>query len=314
MREWSLLDQGARATQLGGEIGRYGTYPGNYSLRRGSLTQELKSIARPLKRGSLSGVVRAVPPALGNLWNRYVTARRPARFLCSCCGHTARSFIHLGDHKGPIWNSACQVCDSRGRHRGLALVIPRILTARPDLRRTLHFAPEEVLAKLLLSFVQIDLRTTDLQEPGCDFPGEDIQQLSFADGCYDLVVCNQVLEHVPDDGAAISELARILSPHGVAIITVPCDWQKAETEPFRRVRPGGHYRHYGRDIADRLACNFKSVQVLDMHQLDAAPDGLRRGIRKSEMVFVCGKQESGGFDITSEWSEEPRYGAFGCRD
>jgi SAM-dependent methyltransferase len=234
------------------EVSRYGAYPGNYGLRRGTLAQESRSIARPLKRGDLPAAVRAIPPAIANLWNHYARSHAPARFLCSCCGHITGAFIHLSDHKGPLWNYACQVCDSRSRHRGLALVIPLILGERPDLRHTLHFAPEEVLAKVLLSFGQIDHHTTDLEEPRVDFPGEDIQRLSFADGAYDLVVCNQVLEHVPDDGAAMNELARILSPNGLAVITVPCDWKLADTEPFRRVRPGGHYRHYGRDVADRL--------------------------------------------------------------
>ena len=275
----------------------FGAYPGNYSLRRGRLIQELKSIVRPLRRGDLRGAARAVRPAVANVWSHYVRVDAPARFRCSCCGRAAHAFVHLGDHQGPIWNSACPVCDSRSRHRGLALLLPHILDMRKDLRRTLHFAPEQVLADVLLSFERIDYHTTDLTEPGCEFLGEDIQHLSFPDGAYDFVVCNQVLEHVPDDDAAISELSRILTSHGVAVITVPCDWRKAKTEPFRRVRPRGHYRHYGRDMVERLSQSFEWVQFLDMHGLDAAPGGLAYGIREGEMVFVCGKGNSAGLDL-----------------
>jgi SAM-dependent methyltransferase len=276
---------------------RYGSYPGNYSLRRGTLAQELRSVARPLKRRDLRGSLRATLPAAANVWNHYVRPHSQTRFVCSCCGQSTHAFVHLGDHRGPIWNSACQVCDSRSRHRGLALLIPQIMGQRTDFQRTLHFAPEGVLARVLLSFEQIDHHTTDLEEPGCDFPGEDIQCLSFGDGSYDLVVCNQVLEHVPDDGAAIRELSRVLSPRGLAIVTVPCDWQHARTEPFRCVRPGGHYRHYGRDLVERLAQHFESVQVFDMHELDAAPDGLSYGIREGEMVFLCSKFASAGLEL-----------------
>ena len=288
------------------ETGGFGFYPGNYALLRGSLLQELRSIARPLKRGDLRGGLRAVPPAAANTWNHYVGRNGPVRFLCSCCGRPAHSFVHLGDHRGAMWNAACPGCDARSRHRGLALLIPRVLKGRPDLRRVLHFAPEGVLARIFLSTDGLEYRTTDLTEPHCDLPGEDIQNLSFADGDYDLVLCNQVLEHVPDDGAGMREVFRILSSHGLALITVPCDWRQAETETFAHVRPGGHYRHYGCDLAERLRQVFQSVEVFDMHRLDAAPNGLSYGIPEYDMVFVCSKGGPAGLPGTSEsrsWTE-----------
>jgi predicted SAM-dependent methyltransferase len=277
--------------------GQYGTYPGNYALSQRTLAQELRTVARPLKRGDVRGVLHAMACGPANLWNHYVRSRGPARFICSCCGRSAHAFVHLSDHRAVTWNAACPSCDSRSRHRGLALLIPRILGDRADLHRTLHFAPEGVLAGILKPLEQLEYQTTDLDDVGCDFPGEDIQSLSFADGQYDLVICNHVLEHVPDDGAAMAELCRILSAHGLAIITVPCDWQKAATKPAAHVDPGGHYRHYGRDLLDRLARSFGSVQVFDMHELDAASNDLRYGIRQGDMVFLCSKQQSGGFDM-----------------
>jgi predicted SAM-dependent methyltransferase len=267
-------------------------YPGNFNPGRGALSQEIRGVARPLKKGDLRGTLHAlliVPP---NLWNHYVSAASAPRFLCSCCENPTWGFMHQSDHERVTWNASCPVCDSRSRHRGLAVLIPRILDARPDLLHILHFAPEAVLAGVLARFARLDYKTTDLDDAGYDFPGEDVQKLSFASGQYDLIVCNHVLEHVPDDAAALSELARILSADGLAIITAPCDWQKAETANSRVVPPGGHYRHYGRDIAALLARHFESVQAFDMHELDAAPNGLSYGIRPKEMAFLCGKRES----------------------
>ncbi len=147
-----------------------------------------------------------------------------------------------------------------------------------------------------MTFERLRYQTTDLDDVGCDFPKEDIQKLSFTDGGYDLVLCSHVLEHVPDDGAAIGELARILSADGLALICVPCDWGSAKSESFRRIRSEGHYRHYGRDLMDRLAQSCQSVQVFDMNELDAAPDGLRYGIRPGDMLFLCRKGGRGGLD------------------
>ena len=48
---------------------------------------------------------------------------------------------------------------------------------------------------------------------------EDIQQLSFEDNTFDIVLCQQVLEHVPDPVKAIKELRRVAAEQ--LIITVP---------------------------------------------------------------------------------------------
>jgi SAM-dependent methyltransferase len=46
-------------------------------------------------------------------------------------------------------------------------------------------------------------------------------QLPFGQGAFDAVVASDVLEHIADDGAAISEIDRVLRPGGAAIISVP---------------------------------------------------------------------------------------------
>jgi hypothetical protein len=266
-------------------------YPGNYGLHRGKFLQELRSIARPLKRGDVRGLVNALACSSVNLWNHYARSGAGDRLVCSCCGETAHAFVSLADHWRVSWNSACPACDSRSRHRGIALVVRGMLGEREDLVRIIHFAPEIVLTNVFTSFERVRYRTTDLDDVGCDFPNEDIQRLSFADGEYDLALCSHVLEHVPDDGAAMAELARVLLVHGRALISVPCDWRSAKTKVFRRVRPGGHYRHYGRDIVDRLAQSFQSVQVVDMRDLNAAPDGRSYGIRRGDMLLICTKTD-----------------------
>ena len=47
------------------------------------------------------------------------------------------------------------------------------------------------------------------------------EQLPFGDGVFAAALAIAVLEHVPDDGAALSELARVLRPGGRAWVTVP---------------------------------------------------------------------------------------------
>lgn len=51
----------------------------------------------------------------------------------------------------------------------------------------------------------------------------DAMSLPVADRSLDLVVAFDVLEHLVDDLAAASEIARVLRPGGTALIAVPCD-------------------------------------------------------------------------------------------
>jgi 2-polyprenyl-3-methyl-5-hydroxy-6-metoxy-1,4-benzoquinol methylase len=47
------------------------------------------------------------------------------------------------------------------------------------------------------------------------YVGGDGERLPFADGEFDAVVCMEVLEHVEDAGAVVTEAARVLRPGGV---------------------------------------------------------------------------------------------------
>jgi ubiquinone/menaquinone biosynthesis C-methylase UbiE len=49
----------------------------------------------------------------------------------------------------------------------------------------------------------------------------DLEVLPFRDGCFDIIVCLDVMEHVKDDRAAMREIWRVLTPGGVALIHVP---------------------------------------------------------------------------------------------
>lgn len=79
----------------------------------------------------------------------------------------------------------------------------------------------------------------------------DALALPFADGSFDRVIAAEVLEHIPTDGEALAELARVLRPGGTIAVTVPrwfpeqvC-WALAEEYHAPHVADG-HVRIYRR--------------------------------------------------------------------
>jgi SAM-dependent methyltransferase len=57
--------------------------------------------------------------------------------------------------------------------------------------------------------------------PGARLHLASLYQLPFAAGAFDLVLCNHVLEHVPNLSTAVSELVRVVRPGGLVIVGVP---------------------------------------------------------------------------------------------
>jgi SAM-dependent methyltransferase len=68
-------------------------------------------------------------------------------------------------------------------------------------------------------------RVSDMQKNICkgyvNFTQANGYELPFLDNSFDKVLCSEVLEHVPDFSALISELVRVLKPGGRLALSVP---------------------------------------------------------------------------------------------
>lgn len=97
---------------------------------------------------------------------------------------------------------------------------------------------------------------------GIDIPGidgvavhGDGQILPFQQGSFDTVMCNEVLEHVPQPGQLMNEVARVLRPGGVLLLTTPQTWG-LHHEPYDFYR----YTKYGlRFLAEQAGLEVLEV-------------------------------------------------------
>jgi SAM-dependent methyltransferase len=123
----------------------------------------------------------------------------------------------------------------------------------------------------------------------------DALSLPFADAAFDRVIAAEVLEHIPNDGAAMAELARVLRPGGTMAVTVPrlgpeaVNW--ALSEEYHDI-PGGHVRIYRRSVLlDRLRrVGLRPVASHHAHALHSPYWWLRCwvGPRRDDHVLVRG--------------------------
>jgi SAM-dependent methyltransferase len=250
------------------------------------LTGRLAILANCLPRQALQRLRIAPRQISGRL------RHRGDRVRCPCCGSEYRELAPLN---GP--NRMCWQCGSLERDRLLWLFFDR----HPSLLRggmsILHVAPEESL-RPRLERVAGRYICGDLDGAA----GEhiiDITNLPFADGSFDAVVCNHVLEHVPDDRAAMRELRRVVRTGGWAILLVPdvelelTIEDPSVTDPRERLRRFGqedHVRRYGLDYLDRLRAAGFSTDAIDLSNelpLDIIGRHRLRKFGALERIFLC---------------------------
>ncbi|MFD0963436.1 class I SAM-dependent methyltransferase [Pseudofulvibacter geojedonensis] len=140
-------------------------------------------------------------------------------------------------------------------------------------KKVLHFAPEQCFYKRFRTQTNIDYTTTDLLSPLADIKA-DICNLPFAENSYDIIFCNHVLEHIPDDTKAMQELFRVLKPGGMAILQIPQDLNRdvtfednSITDKKERAKIFGQYDHvrvYGKDYFNKLRSIGFQVQEINL--------------------------------------------------
>ena len=164
--------------------------------------------------------------------------------------------------------------------------------------KTLHIAPEQCFLDIFRKQKNLDYITSDLESPIADVKA-DICDLPFEDNSFDVIFCNHVLEHIPDDTKAMQELFRVMKKGGFGIFQIPQDISREKTfednsitDKKERAKIFGQYDHvriYGKDYFEKLRSVGFSVQEID-YTKKIAPEKLERFcLMKGEILPVCYK-------------------------
>lgn len=184
------------------------------------------------------------------------------------------------------------------RHRLLWLYLKAETDFFTAKNKVLHFAPEQCFLKRFRKLNHLDYTTTDLLSPIADVKA-DICNLPFEDNSYDIILCNHVLEHIPDDTKAMQELYRVMRPGGYGIFQIPQDLNRAETfeddtitDKAERAKIFGQYDHvrvYGRDYFDKLRSIGFKVEEVDYTANLSEDDITKYCLAKGEIIPVVTK-------------------------
>lgn len=194
------------------------------------------------------------------------------RYIDPIDGKGYKSFLPYG-YENQRENVLAPGTLSLERHRLLWLYLKEETSFFEDTLKVLHFAPEQAFYDRFKALSNLEYITTDLNSPLADVKA-DICNLPFEDNSFDVILCNHVLEHIPDDRKAMQELYRIMKPGGWGIFQIPQDLSRATTfeddsitDPKERARIFGQYDHvrvYGRDYFDKLSAAGFTVTREDL--------------------------------------------------
>ncbi len=164
--------------------------------------------------------------------------------------------------------------------------------------KVLHIAPEQCFLDIFRNQKNLEYITSDLESPIADVKA-DICNLPFENNAFDIIFCNHVLEHIPDDTKAMNELFRVMKTGGFGIFQIPQDLNRETTfedntitDPKERAKIFGQYDHvrvYGRDYFSKLRSIGFRVDEVDFTK-KIAPEKLERfALMKGEILPVCFK-------------------------
>jgi SAM-dependent methyltransferase len=193
---------------------------------------------------------------------------------CPICARSFHAFLSFCGRP----NEWCPECRSLGRHRLIFLYLRDCLGlfASPSSAALLHIAPEYCLERELRRHRRIRYVTADAMKSIVDLLGArpnvctSLEALGFRSAEFDFVICSHVFEHIEADRIAMAEVFRVMKPGAAAIVPVPIDWQRENTDERRglseqeRIQSYGeadHVRQYGRDFLDRLIATGFRVET-----------------------------------------------------
>lgn len=219
---------------------------------------------------------------------------RGNNFYCPCCQGSFSRFLKKGNGLEFRSNAVCPSCGSLERTRLLYLYLKNETDIFDNKSKILHFAPEDILKKHLLSnsnYLDVDLNPL---LASCQM---DITDIDCSDNSFDYIICSHVLGHIPDEKKALDELFRVLKESGSLFFLSLMNFEIEATyedpllqSPSEKLKAYGELdlqRLYGTDFGNRISRLGINVERIDYRTHFSEQERVRMslGDGKREIIY-----------------------------
>ena len=190
---------------------------------------------------------------------------------CPNCEKRLRKFILLKNGE-----TLCPYCGSLPRHRRLWTLI------RPFIENgvsVLDFSPPLCFYNKLKSFKQLQYKATNVEKDFFADLNLDITSINLSSNSIDLLLCYHILEHIPHDRKAISELYRILKSPGRCFIQTP-------------FKEGDIYEDFSKQSKEERRLHFGQDDHVRIYSIPSLKERLEHAGFKIEVLQFSEKEEN----------------------
>ena len=211
-------------------------------------------------------------------------------------------------------DTICPVCSSTIEERTVLLFLQAKTEMLPGEPKILVISEEGKIPEYFRNFPNAEVKI--YSETG-DFTIRDNTLKDKYEGAsFDLIVCNYILEKLPEYTPALKEFVRILKPEGIILLQANIDYEKEKTAEFPissyRERlllygiPGNH-RRFGKDYQALIKSNGLKVSKLKFTEgFEELPP---LSFNKDEIFYIAYKSDQPVLfdnmdDLEAEMSEQ----------
>jgi SAM-dependent methyltransferase len=193
-------------------------------------------------------------------------------------------------------STGCPVCSSTIEERTVLLFLQAKTDIMSGEKKVLVVSDKGMISGYFEKFPNAELKI--FNETGDFTIRDNTLKNKFESGYFDLIVCNYVLEKLPDYISVLKEFNRILKPDGLIMLQANVNSEKEKTEEFpltsyndRLIAYGipGNHRRFGKDYADLIRAQGLKVSRLKFTEgFDALPE---MSFKKDEVIYIVHKTE-----------------------
>jgi glycosyltransferase involved in cell wall biosynthesis len=254
-----------------------------------------------------------------NLYSCYKTAIEEImykyvsyNFECPICNNKVERFLpyQYKKHKADFTtkfdiigsdadNFTCPHCYCHDRMRHILMYFNRLNIWEDHIlnKNVLHIAPEVHLQQIISKFQPKEYICGDLYPTNDSIKKIDVTSIHFDENYFDFIICNHVLEHIPNDLQAMKELYRVLKKGGYAVLQTPYspvieesfEDRKLSTDIERLEFYGqvDHVRIYGLDFFSKLESVGFELNIIKNDELFIREECKKYGVNfREDLIFV----------------------------